>query len=63
MYKKLTLTEVKQEAKDLKKSIPSLKHSQALNFIAQKYGYVKFEVLRSKIEENSGYITVKIIQT
>lgn len=54
MYKKrITLAEIKQEAKDLKQSNPSLRHTQALNKIAQKYGYEKFEVLKAKVENKN----------
>ena len=49
MYKKrITLAEIKQEAKDLKQSNPNIKHTQALNKVAQKYGYEKFEILKAK---------------
>lgn len=51
MYKKrITLTEIKQEAKDLRQLNPSLKHTQALNKVAQKYGYEKFEILKAKFD-------------
>ena len=60
MYKKrITLTEIKQEAKDLKQSNPNLKHTQALNKVAQKYGYEKFEILKVELDKQS-YIEIDI---
>lgn len=53
MYKKrITLAEIKQEIKDLKKSNTRLRHTQALNEVAQKYGYEKFEILKAKYDTN-----------
>ena len=54
MYKQLTLNDIKQEAQNLKKSDTGLKHTEALNRIAQKYGYEKFEVLKAKAESDNG---------
>jgi len=53
MYiKRITLAEIKQEAKDLKTKEPKLKHTEALNKIAQKYGYEKYEILKAKAGKN-----------
>ena len=51
MYKELSLAKIKQEAKDLKKKEPKLTHTEALNKVAQKYGYGKYEILKAKFCE------------
>jgi hypothetical protein len=63
MYKKLTLTEIKQEAKNLKIKKPQLKHAEALKKIAQKYGFEKFEILKAKAESENGeqFILIPVI--
>jgi len=59
MHIKITLSQIKQEAKDLKQSNSNLKHTQALNKIAQKYGYERFEILKAKFSKKS-YIEIEI---
>jgi len=60
MHTKLTLNEIKQAAKDLKKKKPKLKHTQALNQIAQECGYEKFEILKAKAKSDNGELYILV---
>lgn len=60
MYTRIALSAIKQEAKNLKNSNSELKHTQALNKIAKKYGYEKFEILKSKAKNCNGEQSILI---
>jgi len=55
--KRINIAEIKKEAKALKKENQNLKHTEALNKISQKYGYEKYEILKSKLKNT--YIEIK----
>jgi hypothetical protein len=57
---KITLTQIKQEAKDYKKENLNIKHTQSLNAIAQKYGFEKYEILKAQADKNNGYVDFNI---
>lgn len=60
MQIKITLANIKQMAKNHKQENPNIKHSEALNAIAQKYGFEKYEILKAKTEANNGSIEIDI---
>ena len=53
MLIKITLAEIKQEAKNYKNENPHTKHTEVLNIISQKYGFEKYEILKSKANSNN----------
>lgn len=57
MPTKITIEQIKQQAKVLKKQ-NNIKHAEALNEIAKKYGFNKYEILKNKSDKNNGFIEV-----
>ena len=57
MPTKITIEQIKQQAKVLKKQ-SNIKHAEALNEIAKKYGFNKYEILKNKSDKNNGFIEV-----
>jgi len=53
---KITLAEIKQEAKNYKTQNPNIKHTESLNLISQHYGYEKYEILKAKADKSNGVI-------
>lgn len=54
---KKTLADLKQESKELSKEL-NIKLSEAQHKIANKYNCRNYQVLKSKIDKNGGYITL-----
>lgn len=52
----IPISTLKEYAKEYAKEL-NTKHTQALNKIAQNFGYSKFEVMKSKVD-SSGYLTI-----
>mgnify|MGYP001770791838 CR=1 FL=1 len=59
MPTKITIEEIKQQAKDYKKQ-NNVKHTEALNRIANLYGFNKFEALKDKANKNGGFIDINL---
>lgn len=55
MPTQISIKKIKQEAKEYKNQY-NLKHTVALNKIAEKYGFNKFEILKNESNKNNGFI-------
>ncbi|RLD47246.1 MAG: hypothetical protein DRI86_00950 [Bacteroidetes bacterium] len=51
---KKTLLDIKNEAKEHRINNPEIKQAAALNIIAQKYGFEKYEILKYHADSNNG---------
>lgn len=60
MLTKITLADIKLQAKIYKKENPTSTHSESLKIISQKYGFEKYEILKSKADDSDGMIQVNI---
>jgi hypothetical protein len=60
---KITLSDIKLEAKELKKIKPKEQHTKLLNLISQEYGFEKYEILKSKCNNGVLYINLENIST